>query len=213
MFFKVEGKTPFFLLFSLKTPFFPYGNNIQEGKWLRHTLNVYTSEGSRLKEEQFKVLKTMSEATARMDINVFAQKVNLTPSQTIQQVQVLAKDGFLHKSGGGYGITEKGKSVLKAFVPVPEEMGFHFYYGINQPSEYTAKTLEEFYCFIKQVNAGSLEFHLYRGDFENWLKDAYKEPEFALEIGGIKAAGLKGEELRTELLKTLDAKYSIKEMM
>ena len=37
---------------------------------------------SLLKEEQFKVLKTMSEATSRMDMNMFAKKVNLNPNQT-----------------------------------------------------------------------------------------------------------------------------------
>jgi len=159
-----------------------------------------------LKEEQFKVLKTMIEATSRMDLNMFAKKVNLNPNQTMQLIQELAKEGFLQRSGKGYGITEKGKVALKAFTPVPEEMGFHFYFGIDLPADLTSKTLQEFYRAIKQVSVGSLEFHLYRGDFENWLKEACKEPELADKIGGVKTAGLKGEELRAELLKVLDAK-------
>ena len=166
-----------------------------------------------MKEEQFKVLKTMVEATGRMDLNMFAKKVNLNPSQTILQIQELAKEGFLQRIGNGYGITEKGKTAFKAFMPVLEEMSFHFYFGINQPTDLTAKTLQEFYMAIKHVSAGSLEFHLYRGDFENWLKEACKEPELAKEIGGVKAAGLKGEELRAELLKVLDAKYRIQELL
>ncbi len=166
-----------------------------------------------MKEEQIKVLKTMSEATSRMDLTMFAKKVNLSPNQTIQQIQELAKEGFLQRSGSGYGITEKGKAAIKAFTPFPEELSFHFYFGINQPTDLTAKTLQEFYKAIKQVSVGSLEFHLYRGDFENWLKEACKEPELAKEIGGIKAAELKGEELRAELLKVLDAKYGIQELM
>jgi predicted transcriptional regulator len=174
--------------------------------------NEHLREGF-LKEEQFKVLKTISEAINRMDLNMFAQKVNLSPNQTIQQMQELAKKGFLRKVGSGYSITEKGKAVLKAFTPVPKEMGFHFYYGINQPTDFTAQTLEEFYRFIKQVRVDSLEFHLYRGDFENWLKEAFKDSEVAKEIGSIKAAGLKGEDLRAELLKVLDAKYGIQELL
>ena len=166
-----------------------------------------------MKEEQFKVLKTMSEATSRMDLNMFAKKVNLNPNQTIQQIQELAKEGFLQRIGNGYGITEKGKAAIKAFTPVPEEMGFHFYYGINQPADLTSKTLEEFYKAIKQVSAGSLEFHLYRGDFENWLKEACKDATLANEIRGVKAAGLKGEDLRKELLEVLDAKYGIQELL
>jgi predicted transcriptional regulator len=166
-----------------------------------------------LKEEQIRVLKTMSEATSRMDLTTFAKKVDLSPNQTIQQIQELAKEGFLQRSGSGYGITEKGKAAIKVFTPVPDELSFHFYFGIDQPTDLTAKTLQEFYMAIKQVSVGSLEFHVYRGDFENWLKEACKEPELAKEIGGIKAAELKGEELRAELLKVLDAKYGIQELM
>ena len=170
-------------------------------------------EGSRLKEEQFKVLRNMIEATSRMDLTMFAKAVNLTPNQTIQQIQELAKEGYLHRSERGYGVTEKGKAAYKVFTPVSEEMSFRFYFGIGQPADLTAKTLQEFYVAIKQVSSGSLEFHLYRGDFENWLKETCKEPELAKEIGDIKAAELKSEELRAELLKVLDAKYRIRELI
>jgi predicted transcriptional regulator len=166
-----------------------------------------------LKEEQFKVLKTLIEATNRMDLNMFAQKVNLTPTQTIGLIQELAKEGFLQKVGGGYGITQKGKAALKAFTPVPKDTGFHFYYGIDQPANFTAESLEQFYSLIKQISNESLEFHLYRGDFENWLKEACKDPELASETEGIKAAGLKGEDLRKELLKVINAKFGIEELL
>ena len=104
-----------------------------------------------MKETQFKVLKALSEATSRMDINMFAKKVNLDPNQTIQQVQDLAREGFLQKVGSGFGITAKGKAALKAFVPVPEGMVFHFYNGIDKPTDLEAKTLWEFYGDVKQV--------------------------------------------------------------
>ncbi len=166
-----------------------------------------------MNDEQFKVLKTMSEATSRMDLNMFAKKVNLNPDQAIQQIHELAKKGFLHKVGNGYGVTEKGKSALKALAPVTNGMGFHFYNGIDSSTALTALTLEEFYRFIKQVNVDSLEFHLYRGDFENWLKEACKEAELADQIGCIKAVGFTAEELRKELLRLLDSKYDIKDLM
>jgi len=166
-----------------------------------------------LKEDQFKVLKALVEATTRMDINMFAGKVNLTPDQTIHVIQELAKEGFLQKVGGGYGVTKKGKAALKAFTPVPKDTGFQFYYGINQPSNFTAESLEQFYRLIKEISAESLEFHFYRGDFGNWLKEACKDPELASAFEGVKAADLKGEELRKELLKLLDAKYGMEVLL
>ena len=165
-------------------------------------------------DEQFKVLKTLVEATGRMDLAAFAQKVNLTTDQTIHQIQELAKEGFLQKVGsGGYGITQKGKAALKAFPLVLKEMGFHFYYGIDQPSEFTAESLEQFYRVIKQVEVESVEFHLYRGDFGNWFREVFKDPEFNDELERLKTDGLKGEELRAELLKALDTKYGLDKLI
>ena len=155
----------------------------------------------------------MSETKNRMDINMFAKKINLSPAQTIQQVQELAKEGFLQKIGNGFAITEKGKTTLKAFKMVPEEMGFRFYYGIDKPTGLTANSLGDFYKIIKQISVDSLEFHLYRGDFEAWLKDACKEPELAEEFESVKTSGVKGEKLKTELLNVLDTEYRFKELM
>lgn len=166
-----------------------------------------------MKKEQFTVLKTLSEATSRMDLTMFAQKVNLTPDQTIHQIQELTKEGFLQRAGGGYGITHKGKAALRAFVSVPKEMEFHFYYGIDRPSEFTAESLEQFYGVVKQIGVESVEFHLFRGDFENWLKDVCKDPELAGEFGRVKAADLKGEELRKELVRLIDAEAGIQELL
>jgi predicted transcriptional regulator len=165
-----------------------------------------------LKEEQIKILKTMNEATNRMDLTMFAQAVNLNPNQAIAEVQELAKEGFLRKVGGGFGLTEKGKNALKAFAPVSADMGFHFFVGIDKPLGFSAQSLDEFYRLIKQVFSDALEFHLYRGDFENWIRDVVNDVQLADEVGGLKRAELKGEDLRKALLKAIDAKYGVGEL-
>ena len=164
-------------------------------------------------EEALAVLKELSELSNRMDLNLFSLKVNLTPNETIFQFQQLAKEGFLQKVGNGYGITERGKTALKVLTPVPEELGFQFYYGLDRPADLFIDTLEDFYIVIKQINVESLEFHLYRGDFENWLKESFKDPQLAFEFGAIRAFNLKGEELRAELLKALDENYCIQQLL
>jgi predicted transcriptional regulator len=166
-----------------------------------------------LKEEHIKILKTMNEATNRMDMNMFAQAVNLTPNQTMIEVQELAKEGFLRKVGGGFGLTEKGRTALKMFTPVPSEMSFSFYVEIDKPMGFTAQSMEEFYRLIKQVIVDSLEFHLYRGDFENWLRDACKDLELAETFVTLKTDELKGEELRKALLNAIDAKYGVGDLL
>jgi predicted transcriptional regulator len=167
-----------------------------------------------LKVEQLKVLKIMNEATNRMDLNMFAQKVNLTPNQAIAQIQELAKSGFLRKSeSGGFGITAKGKAVLKAFTPVPPEKGFRFYIGMDMPAGLTAQSLAEFYTLIGQVSADSLWFHLQRGDFEKWARDVLEEEKLGQELGNLESAGLSGEELRKELLGLIEAEFGVEELL
>jgi predicted transcriptional regulator len=170
-------------------------------------------EASFLKEEHIKILKTMNEATNRMDMNMFAQVVNLSPNQTMVELQELAKEGFLRKVGGGFGLTEKGKTALKTFTPVSSEMSFLFYVGVDKPIGFSASSMEEFYSFIKQVIVDSLEFHLYRGDFENWLKDVFKDSELAEAFGALKTEEVKGEDLRKALVKAIYAKYGVVDLL
>ena len=166
-----------------------------------------------MKEEQVRILKTMNEATNRMDLTMFAQAVNLNPNQAIAGIQELAKEGFLIKVGGGFGLTEKGKNAIKIFMQVPNEFGFNFYVDFGKPLGFTALSMEQFYRFIKQVTTDSLDFHLYRGDFENWLKEVCKDAELAEAFRALKVEGLKGGDLRKALLKAVDAKYGVGELL
>jgi DNA-binding Lrp family transcriptional regulator len=160
-----------------------------------------------LTEEQLRVLKGMSEITSRIDLNAFAQMVGLNPDQTIERVQELVNSGLVKKTGGGYGITEKGKAILKAITPVPKDAAFHFYTEVGHPTGFSAENLKDFYEIAKRVAATSLEFHLYRGDFENWIKAAFEDSALADELASLKNANVKGEELRQGILKAIAAEY------
>jgi len=160
-------------------------------------------------EEKVKILKMMNEATGRMDLNEFARTIDLTTKQTIEQMDFLTKTEHLKKTGGGYGITEKGKTTLRAYVTVPEKMEFYFYIGIGQPTEFKAKTLKEFYEQLKIVDIASLEFHLYRGDFENWVRNAVSDLPLAEEFSKIQSAKLYGNNLREKLVRAMETKYHL----
>lgn len=166
-----------------------------------------------LKDDQLKILKTMSEATSKMDMNMFAKAVNLTPSQTTAQIQELTREGFLQKVDHGYSLTAKGKNALKISTKVSEEAAFHFYSGIDKPLDFSAHSIEEFYSVINRVSSDSLDFHLYREDFERWLGDLLHDKELSIEAEKFRTKGLKGDELRKALLKTLDTKYGVGELL
>ena len=165
-------------------------------------------------EERLRVLKVMNEATSRMNLNEFARMVGLNPNQTIEHMQELVKAGLVRKAGSGYGITEKGRATLKAFTPVPRDMEFQFYTEIGQPTGFAAKSLKDFYEIVKQVAVDSLEFHLYRGDFENWMKNCTSRGVvFADEFKNMKKIQLKGENLRKEIIKATEARYGFQKLL
>jgi predicted transcriptional regulator len=166
-----------------------------------------------VKEEQLNILKLMSQVTSRMDLTMFAQKVNLDPAEIMTNVQELARKGLVRKTGSGYGVTEKGKSAIKAFTPVPEDKAFHFYTRIGYPTVYSAQSLSEFYNIARQIGDDSLEFHLSRDDFERWVSDVLADAELAEKIEKIKKANPKPEIIRKELLKVLDQKYGLKDLL
>jgi predicted transcriptional regulator len=166
-----------------------------------------------VKDEHFKILKTMHEATGRMDINMFSQAVNLTPNQAIAEVQLLASEGFLHRVGSGYGLTDKGKNALKLANQVPEDKTFQFYVDVDKPLGFAARSLAEFYGVAREVCSDALDFHLYRGDFENWLRTVLDDNELAEKISALKTAELSGEELRKALLAAIDTRYGAGELV
>ena len=75
-----------------------------------------------MKDEQLKILKTLSEATSRMDLNKFAETIDLSPTQVVEQIQNLTSKGYLRKVGTSIGLTEKGKNVLKTSITLSGEL-------------------------------------------------------------------------------------------
>lgn len=159
-------------------------------------------------DEQLKILKFMNEMTTRTDTNSFAQKVDLTSAQLMHHMHELVKLGYLKKVGeGGFAMTEKGKKILKATKPLAENLKFQFYIALGQPTNLHACSVKEFSDQVLKVDTVSLEFHLYRGDFENWFQTAVGDKAFAEELVKLKK-NLRGEELRKALTKALEAEFS-----
>jgi hypothetical protein len=52
---------------------------------------------------------------------------------------------------------------------------------------------------IGEVNAKSLEFHFYRGDFEKWVAEVLEDRELAEEIRNLKNLKPVGDSLRGQL--------------
>ena len=85
---------------------------------------------------------------------------------------------------------------------VSADKGFTFFYDFSRPTGLTARSLYELCSILKTVDAGSIKFHMARGDFEHWLLQVIGDDELAHEIS--KLSRIKnGELLRVRLLKKI----------
>ena len=91
-----------------------------------------------------------------------------------------------------------GVEAKRMLSEVPKERAFYFYEDIGVYTGRQASSLMQFCSILKDVNVKSIEFHLKRGDFENWIR-SLKDTQLASRIANLKGRKLTGETLRTEL--------------
>jgi len=90
---------------------------------------------------------------------------------------------------------------------VPYEKGFHFYKAPGSFTGETATSLDAFEKKIQVVPAGSVNFHLQRGDFQKWIEDTLGDDELAKRVSLIKLT-LPVDDLRKELLAIVQTRLT-----
>jgi hypothetical protein len=79
------------------------------------------------------------------------------------------------------------------------EKAFYFFTSIGNYTGVWASSLGEFVKKILDVDVKSLEFHLYRGDFEKWITETVKDNALANKLRQLKALKPIGIDLRDRL--------------
>ena len=103
---------------------------------------------------------------------------------------------MLKEKTRAYSAKTTGKKNLSTSFSVPPKSAFYFYTNIGAPTGQFASSLEEFSDKLKSVNVASIEFHMQRGDFENWVKGVFHNYKLAERLKVVKSLGLKGDKLR-----------------
>ena len=77
---------------------------------------------------------------------------------------------------------------------------FYFFTTIGNCTGQSANSLEEFLSRIKEINEKSLEFHLFREDFEKWIALTIGDARLAKDIKTLRAQkATTGNDLREHL--------------
>ena len=152
-----------------------------------------------------------------MTIQVLADKVGLNPSSAMGYLLGLIKAKYVEvPEKHYYCITCSGKEAIGLpnvdsglaqciLTQVSDDKAFHFYYDVDQHSGVQANSLEDFGNKIQAVDLKSLEFHLLRKDFENWVR-SLGDLELAKKLALLRVAKLSGENLREKLSATVNSR-------
>jgi len=90
---------------------------------------------------------------------------------------------------------------------LPREKAFYFFTSIGNYTGESAASLKEFMQKINEVNVKSLEFHLYRGDFEKWINETLEDTKLAKEICSLRSLNCFGTILKERLYSIISSRY------
>jgi hypothetical protein len=90
-------------------------------------------------------------------------------------------------------------SPSRALRNLLREEAFYFFTSIGNYTGESAASLEEFLHKIKDINMKSLEFHLYREDFEKWIAQTLGDARLAEEIKSLRNQKVAGNAVRDRL--------------
>lgn len=167
---------------------------------------------------QKRVLETLWKAGKPLKPQEIAAETGLGFSPLMTHLQSLVKIGYVSTPKRGfYAITEHGRETVSiteadrerapvTLGSVSSEKAFRFYKGINESLGVYAISLNDFRKKINAVDVGSIEFHLFRRDFESWIREGLGDPELANRIGLVRTMGLSGEQLRKRLYATVESR-------
>ncbi|MEM1530622.1 MAG: DUF5752 family protein [Candidatus Bathyarchaeia archaeon] len=129
----------------------------------------------------------------------------------------LRRNNYVTKTGEGlYALTDLGKEALgfprvnkesaeRILSRVPYALAFHFYSELDKPLMIFSDSLHDFCDKIRSLDLKSIEFHMFRGDFEAWIK-SLGDVELARRLAIIRESNLSGEELRDEIYRAVKSR-------
>ena len=94
-----------------------------------------------------------------------------------------------------------------ATLTANEPFLFHTGTGDENFTGVVSWSLKGFVKGLRTVELKALEFHNRRGDFEPWAENSLQDKEFARDMGNVRAAKLKGEALRKELVEVAEKRF------
>jgi hypothetical protein len=105
------------------------------------------------------------------------------------------------------GLPEVSKEKATAILAyAPHDRAFHFYATVGKPLSLHAHNLRDFSTKMDKADPISIDFHIKRGDFENWFKGLGDE-ELVKKIVLLKRRNLPDDQTREQFRDIVDKRY------
>lgn len=106
--------------------------------------------------------------------------------KTIKSLEpkIKMKQTFSQHKGELHNLTPS--SSARILRTLSRKNAFYFFTSVGNYTGQSAMSLEEFANKIREVETTSLEFHLYRGDFEKWTDEVLEDNELSEKISDLK---------------------------
>ena len=99
---------------------------------------------------------------------------------------------------------EKPELIAKRLLrQLPREKGFTFFYEFARPTQWTVYSLYDFYSILKSINIRSIQFHIEREDFRNWVHQVIGDEKLGKNIKKISRKNLSSKNLRKKILNII----------
>jgi hypothetical protein len=166
------------------------------------------------------ILETMWQMDQPAKASEVAKEAGLAFPPVMMHILCLAKMKYAETAEKGiYTITETGRKALglpqigrekaaEILAYRPVDKSFHFYADIGKPLNIYAASLGDFCDKLAKTDTSSLEFHLYRGDFEAWFA-SLGDSELAKRTMLLRDRKALGEKLRGELCEAVKNRYNM----
>ncbi|UCH36953.1 MAG: NDP-sugar synthase, partial [Candidatus Bathyarchaeota archaeon] len=106
------------------------------------------------------------------------------------------------------GIIVHANTLVQGRLVLPTDQPFYFYSDVGKYTGITATSVSELANKIQEVDVKAVEFHLYRRDFERWIREVYQAFELVDRIARLRKEAISGEELQSKLICTIQNWYT-----
>ena len=171
----------------------------------------------RMSKAKEQILSLLWEAENPVPLKEVSEKIELKVRSANMHLLGLVKSGHVSKSKKGYyRITGSGREAIglpkidKKFAErvlgkTSAERAFQFYRGIDRPTGIVSDSLVDLCEKIKALDIEPIEFHLSRGDFENWIS-SLGDTELARRLRVIQDKKLTGQTLKDRIHETIKSR-------